>query len=237
MEKFLKEDGTEIYLFKSLKSNLSDTIAPLEASFLNEFIAYLKFCKVPPPHQFSYVSENGNLLPELTLMQNILLDYSSPSLTEEKEVHLKKLFKSRSNFYLESLYGLITNLNELAMHATHEEIKLATIIRAMISDKPFLFFEMPETYLSENTFRLFVNALKIQSESLGQKIFLKSNREQNLSLLVTKIVTRNMYHSFDTKNTHYVDELKSEKAKFYQKEEANQSGAIVFHLPNKKKAA
>lgn len=228
------DNSSEIYLFRMYRPNGADS-----STKLNEFINYLKFNRVAAPFQFSYVSTKGDLISELTLNQNILLEYTSPSLTEEKEGHLRKFFKERPNLHLEALYNMISNIDEYPSEAGPEENKITALLKAFIANKPFIFLEYPEAELSPKAQKLLQKAIELQAKNLRQNIFIVTKQEQNWSKYISKIVERTESFSFKTKNAEYLQEFKLEKEKFYlpvRKEAANLP-ILSFKIPKKKSAA
>lgn len=232
MEKYSFNELSQIYLFRSKPAH------SLAGSCLNEFLSYLKFYRVMGPYKFSFVGKNGNLIPELTLKQNLLIDYTSESLTEEKEAHFRENLKTKPNLQLEALYNHISNLNDLPKNSTPEEIKLVSLLKALLSDAPYLFLENPEADLSENTFKIFQEALFNQIRLTEQNVFIITKRERSWSKYVTKIVGRNKDFTFKTENSDPILDFTVEKLKFYklnQEEMANQP-SIKFQFPMKKSA-
>jgi hypothetical protein len=195
MRKNIISAKSEIYLFKMMEGKKTSQFA------ITDFLAYLKFIRHPDANKFSFVGSDANFIKDLTLIQNILLDYSSPSLTEEKEAHFKNLMKWQPNFHMEALFSNITSINELPFKASLEELKLASLIKAFLSDRPFLFLENPEKHLSEKSLMQFKEALKYQVENYPEKnIFIKSETDSIWSSLITKTVYRNFDYSFHTES-------------------------------------
>lgn len=229
MEKYQFDQNFDIFYFKK-ETDLKNPSTPI-----NEFISFLKFHRVAIPHKFSYVSESGNLLQELTLKQNLLLDYTSQSLTEEKESHFKNYLKQKNNFHLEALYNLVSNINELPSNANQEEIKIIALMKALISEVPFIFLEHPEKDLSENAFKIFKEALKSQFKEQNQNIFIITNNETKWNDVITKIVFRKSDYSFQIENRQHQVEFHEEKKKFFAEKEETKFSGLEFKIPSKTK--
>jgi ABC-type lipoprotein export system ATPase subunit len=191
------------------------------------------------PYKFSYVGKQGNLIPELTLKQNLLLDYTGESLSEEKEVHFKKNLKELPNVQMETIYNMIIALSEFPKNATSEEIKLISLLKALLSNSPYIFLECPEEELSEKSFHKFQEALFNQIQTSKQTVFLITKKENNWSKYISKIITRNKDLTFNTESFDPKVEFLLEKKAFYDtysKEKANQS-VLRFKIPKKKTVA
>lgn len=230
MEKYHFDDHSQIFLFKSIIDLKHPPMA------INEFLAYLKYCRVMGPYKFSFVGPGENLIPDLTLKQNIMIDYTNASLSEDKEIHFKSKLKERPNIYLEALYHKILNINDIPANATKEELKLVGLIKALISESPFIFLENPELDLAEDTFKLFQDALKIQIELSGQNVFIQTYQIEKWSNLVDKVVSRNKDYSFNTKDHNHDSEFEKLKKEFYQSEEEANQSHLQFKFPKKKSA-
>lgn len=153
MSKINFEDNFEIYLFE-------EAVTDVSSSKLNEFLAFLKFHKVGHPYKFSFVSEVASLIPEMTLNQNILIDFSPNSLTESKDVQFQEFLKCHENGSLEELYYTLELPHELPEHSNAQMKKVCSLIKSLLYEGEFIFFEAPETDLDAHTLELFINALK-----------------------------------------------------------------------------
>ncbi|MBY0413068.1 MAG: hypothetical protein K2Q18_02830, partial [Bdellovibrionales bacterium] len=153
MNKIHFEDNFEIYLFNYPYESMS-------SSKLNEFLAFLKFHKVGHPYKFSFVSEEASLIPELTLNQNILIDFSPNSLTESKEVQFQDFLKAPENSALEKLFHTLELPHELPSQSNAQMKKICSLIKSLLYDGEFIFLEAPEADLDPEVFQLFIGALK-----------------------------------------------------------------------------
>jgi hypothetical protein len=161
MSKINFEENFEIYLF-------NDQATVQSSSRLNDFLAFLKFHKVGHPYKFSFVSEVASLIPEMTLNQNILIDFSPNSLTESKEVQFQDFLKISQNRALEELYYTLELPHELPEQSNAQMKKVCSLIKSLLYEGEFIFFEAPETDLTKDTLKLFINALK--ERVMGRKI-------------------------------------------------------------------
>lgn len=228
MEKYLFDKNSDIFLFSQAENKEAS------GSSLNEFLQFLKFNRVSIPYKFTYVSAKDSLIPDLTLKQNLLLDYTIASLTEEKEVHFKNFLKNKANVYLEALYGMIVNINDIPSNATAEEIKIICLMKAIITEAPFIFLESPEKDLSFDAFKLFQKALQYQLKNQTQTVFITTPNESIWNHLISKKVHRGENQAFIITDNSYRQKMALEKMEFFhpKKEEAKLE-ELKFHLPNK----
>jgi hypothetical protein len=229
MTKINFEENFEIYLFTYENVDLGP-------SKLNEFLSFLKFHKVGLPFKFSFVSKVASLIPEMTLNQNILIDFSPNSLTESKEVQFQEFLKDPKNRALEELYHTIALPHEMPGQSDAQMKKVCSLIKSLLYEGQFLFFEEPEIDLEPETLKLFTAALREHAKQRQMNIFVYS---QNLPLWTPqshKIVERKKDYSFHVSSILRNYEWEDERAHFYKKTTSEQSdNGLTFLIPGKKK--
>ena len=183
------EEYFEIYLFTDHKNE-----GPY--SKLGEFISFLKYNKALFPYKFSYVGQGDDLIPDLTLNENILMNFSPNSLTTDKENQFQDYLKEQPNRYLEELYRKITSPAELTTHSNAQMKKLASLFKSLIYEGQFIFLEEPEKLLDQEHLDLFKMALKEQIERDKINVFIFSNNQTLWSHYVDKSVVRKKDYSF-----------------------------------------
>ena len=148
------------------------------------------------PYKFSFVSKEANLIPEMTLNQNILIDFTPNSLTESKEVQFQDFLKIQNNHALEDLYHIISLPNELPSHSDAQMKKVCTLIKTLLSEGQFIFLEEPEVDMEPETLKLFISALKEHIKDRQVNVFIYS---KNLTMWMPhshKMVERSKDYSF-----------------------------------------
>ncbi len=183
------EEYFEIYLFTDHKNE-----GPY--SKLGEFISFLKYNKALFPYKFSYVGQGDDLIPDLTLNENIMMNFSPNSLTTDKENQFQDYLKEQPNRYLEELYRKITSPAELTTHSNAQMKKLASLFKSLIYEGQFIFLEEPEKLLDQEHLDLFKMALKEQIERDKINVFIFSNNQTLWSHYVDKSVVRKKDYSF-----------------------------------------
>jgi ABC-type sugar transport system ATPase subunit len=229
MSKINFEENFEIYLFNYQSEIMS-------SSKLNEFLSFLKFFKVNMPYKFSFVSTEAVLIPEMTLNQNILMDFSPDSLTESKDIQFQDFLKEQHNRSLESLYQTIDLPNELPGHSNAQMKKVCSLIKALITEGQFIFLEEPEVDLEPQTLELFISALKEHIKDRQINVFIYS---KNLPMWMShshKMVQRSKDFSFNilpiSRNHLWIQE----REQFYTPiEGTHPKNGMMFNLPKPKR--
>lgn len=230
MSKINFEEYFEIYLFNYPNKTESSTK-------LGEFLSFLKFHKASLPYKFSFVAREASLIPEMTLNQNLLIDFSPNSLTESKEVQFQDFLKLPENVAFEKLYKTMELPHVFPEESDAQMKKVCSLIKALLCEGQFIFLEEPEIDLSPMTLSLFIIALKEHVRQHQVNVFIYS---QNLSLWSPhsqKMVERNKDFSFQVaqvaKNYLWIEE----RDKFYAKteEEKNFEGLKFTHPAQKKR--
>ena len=137
MTKVNFEENFQIYLF-------TDSGPENNFSKLNEFLSFLKYSRGNLPFKFSYVSRGDGLIPELTLNENILMNFSPNSLTAGREFQFQEFLKEQPNQDLEKLYQKIGVPHELPEQCDAQMRKVSSLIKSLIFEGQFIFLEEPE---------------------------------------------------------------------------------------------
>lgn len=234
MSKINFEEYFEIYLFNYPHTTECSTK-------LGEFLSFLKFHKAALPYKFSFVSSEASLIPEMSLNQNLLIDFSPNSLTESKEVQFQDFLKLPENSALESLYKTIELPHMLPGQSDAQMKKVCSLIKSLLCEGQFIFLEEPELDLEPSTLKLFIDALKNHVEQRQVNVFIYS---QNLPMWMShshKMVERMKDFTFQVSpvtNNYLWDE---ERERFYAPPATVESNSgLKFILPsekNRKKAA
>lgn len=227
------EDNFEIYLFtdNALEDNYSK---------LNEFLSFLKFNKVNLPYKFSYVGRGDGLIPEMTLNDNILMDFSPDSLTAAREFQFQDFLRNQPNRGLEKLYQKLAFPHELPLHADAQMKRIASLIKALIFEGQFIFLEEPEKDLDPESIALFIGALKDHMALHKQNVFIFSTDLNLWMPHIQKHVKREKDFSFCTEKIAENWKWKKEREQFFTPAQSVVPGDnLNFKIPKpgKKSAA
>jgi len=221
------EETFEIYLF-------TDNGPEDNFSKLNEFLSFLKLNKVNLPYKFSYVGRGNGLIPELTLNENILMDFNPDSLTAAREFQFQEFLKEQPNRDLEKLYRKLAFAHELPAHSDAQMRKIASLIKSLISEGQFIFLEEPENDLDEECIALFISVLKDHIARDKQNVFIFSS---NINLWLPHVhrhVKREKDYSFSTEKITKNWLWKQEREDFFARNNSEAKNIeLKFTLPKK----
>ena len=228
MTKLNFEETFEIYLF-------TETGPENNFSKLNEFISFLKFSKASNPYKFSYVSRGNGLIPEMTLNENILMDFSPNSLTAGREFQFQEFLKDQPNKDLEKLYQKIETPHELPANADAQMKKISSLIKSLIFEGQFIFLEEPEKDMSDECLSLFISCLKDHIARHKQNVFIFSHHLNLWMPHVHQHVRREVDHSFSTNKISKNWAWNKEKELFFAplKSEVKLNDGLLFKIPKK----
>jgi len=104
--------------------------------------------------RISYVFENGALISNLNILQNLLLtlDFHFPTEPFEKKI-------SRINAYLND-FELDIDLNFRPSELKIEQLKLLGFIRALLSEPDIIIFDEPFMFTDTNTKKIIIRKMK-----------------------------------------------------------------------------
>jgi hypothetical protein len=228
MSKIDFEENFEIYLFKYKDMDLGP-------SKLNEFLSFLKFHKVGLPFKFSFVSKVASLIPEMTLSENILIDFTPNSLTESKEVQFQEFLKDPKHRALEELYHTIALPHEKPGQSDAQMKKVCSLIKSLLYEGQFVFFEEPEIELAPETLKLFTAALREHAKNHQMNIFIYSKDLPLWTPQSHKVVERKQDFSFHVTPVSRNFMWEQDRADFYATPKSVDKNDLSFILPRTKK--
>ncbi len=224
--KYRLQNFSEIYLFEWPK-NLGVIEDLYSGPRVNEFISFLKYYKVLAPFRFNAISSDSNLIHALSLKENILMDFSSDSLTSSKDYQFEEILAKHKNPHLKEL---LTHMNEADLkpnEASAEAIKSAQIIKALISDSQYLFMETPEKDLSYQQFCHFLDAVKFHCQHHQVNIFISSPHPEMWARECQFYIQRNSQFGFEITSVA--------KTSFFEDVSKNSEVTLEFKYPKTSK--
>lgn len=209
----------------------------LGPSKLNEFLSFLKFHKVSLPFKFSFVSKEASLIPEMTLNENILIDFSPNSLTESKEVQFQEFLKDPKHRALEELYHTIALPHDLPGQSDAQMKKVCSLIKSLLYEGQFVFFEEPEIDLNPETLKLFTAALREHAKNRQMNIFIFSKDLPLWTPQSHKMVQRKTDYSFQVTPVSRNFMWDQERTNFYANPQTpDENSGLTFIRPTKKRS-
>lgn len=193
---------------------------------LKEFIYYLRYNKAKGVIDFTYSSHSDSIHPQLSLKDNFLLDSVPTSLIKEKEDNLNHNIEMLNNETLVELIEFLKPLERIAQDLTHEEIKVASIVKSLLAKSQYIFLEEPDRDLSLELLNKVKRCLTYEVVENSRAVFLKAHNNDSWLDVATDIITRNTNKEYE-KSGNLLCELnqRSEQTKIHEN---------VVYLPLKK---
>lgn len=173
---------------------------------LKEFIYYLRYNKVKGVIDFTYASHSDSIHPQLSIKDNFLLDSVPTSLIKEKEDNLKHNIEMLDNDTLVELIEFLQPLDRICQDLTREEIKIASIVKALLAKTQYIFLEKPDKDLSLFMLNKVKQCLSHEVINNHRIVFLKADNNDSWLDLATDIVTRNEKREYE-KNKNMLCEI------------------------------
>ncbi|MCK5884392.1 MAG: hypothetical protein KAG61_11940 [Bacteriovoracaceae bacterium] len=177
---------------------------------LNEYINLLKYLRVKPPFDFSYVGAESQMIEDLTIKENIEIIYHNSLDRKNPFEQLVLKLKSDNRPNLSQLLESIEMIDLYPGKASPSQRKLAGIIKALIKPSKFLFFEDIESNLTRSLVKLVSNAIVEHCSKYDCTLFIKSSDNDFWFRHANKVITReeDLSYSFSTivkDNISFVD--------------------------------
>lgn len=179
---------------------------------LKEFIYYLRFNNIKGVIDFTYASHSDSIHPQLSIKDNFLLDSVPTSLIKEKEDNLQYNIDMLDNEVLVELIASLQPLDRISQELTREEIKVASIVKALLAKTRYIFLEEPDSDLSLSMLKKVKECLKHEVIDNGRVVFLKAGNNDAWLDIATDIITRNKSREYE-KNANMLCEIARNKEK------------------------
>lgn len=163
---------------------------------LKIFIHFLSSMQVPRPYRFSFIESKAQLLPNLNLIDNILLDTAQSSNLSNKSEALNIALENKDNPFLKDLVAGIKDLNALPKDVSQEELKIVGILKGMLHQSDFMFFSSPEEFLCNEGKRTLVKAINIECLTHKRKALICSHDSSFWLPHISKQVVKNEKNEF-----------------------------------------
>lgn len=196
---------------------------------LKNFIHFLNFFGIKKPIRFAYIEEEGSLLNNLSLRENIYLDSIPSSVSAAKGFSLEEELSKTGNEALLELFSKITLLDELPQNVDEQSRKLTSLIKGLLKESDFLFLESPEKNLHFENLNLFKKALEFQTSTQGQTILIASPDELTWESFINKKVSRGPSKEFIISS---IINNKTRELFIKDQEESSSEGILDFDSSN-----
>ncbi|PIP96520.1 MAG: hypothetical protein COW00_10165 [Bdellovibrio sp. CG12_big_fil_rev_8_21_14_0_65_39_13] len=158
---------------------------------LKVFLHFLNAMNVQRPFRFSFVESQALMLPQLTLKQNIMLDSMPNSFHDKNTDLLENLITQKSNPFILEIYKSLSCLDCKPNEVDQEHLKLAGLLKGLISEGDYLLLSQPEKYLSEEKLKMVIRAINLECHSQNKIAFISSPTGNTWLPHITKQVIKN----------------------------------------------
>jgi ABC-type branched-subunit amino acid transport system ATPase component len=158
---------------------------------LKEFIYYLRFNNIKGVIDFTYASHSDSIHPQLSIKDNFLLDSIPTSLIKKKEDNLQHNIEMLNNDTLVELIEFLNPLDRISHELTNEEVKIASIVKALMAQTKYIFLERPDKDLSLDMLNKVKECLRCEVEENNRIVFLKADNNDSWLDMATDVITRN----------------------------------------------
>lgn len=159
-------------------------------SQLKEFIHFINIYDKNKSARFSYIESDSNLLPKLTLKENIYLDSIPTGVSNLAQSDIENILTKTGNGHLIELFSNIRLLDEIPANVDSQTRKLAGLCKALLRDSQYILLEEPEKYLDQDNLELFTKALQYKIISSAQIVLISSTFQDYWKVIANKMVTR-----------------------------------------------
>lgn len=173
-----------IYLFDSA---LPDSFS---SNALKDFINFIKLNRGKKLIDFCYSCDTDSLHTALTIKENFILDAVPKSLIRDGEDNLKQFLKTLKNPYLKELVLELGDLSRPIKDLVLDELKLASVIKSLLSQSEYIFFLNPAFGLHDRTITKIKHAIEFEAFQRNRKIFIKAQNRDNWLDIAGNIVTK-----------------------------------------------
>jgi len=160
-----------IYLFEPTE------LFKISINPLKDFIYFLKFRGKKGIIDFSYSWNEDSIHNKLSIKENFLLDSIPTSLIRDKENNLIEFFNTLTNPFLIDLIQKLGDLTIPVNLLNADQLKLTTIIKAILSKSEYVFLVEPEESLTNETINTLKECIRFEVDKFGRKFLLKPKNQ------------------------------------------------------------
>lgn len=173
---------SHIYYFQ----NLDDAQRPQ----LKNIINFLKWKTLKQIIKFDHIAEDGSLIEELSLHDNLTLESKDFCRYRKIPKNLSKILKENIGESIIPLMDEIPSWNSLTKDLTLKQKKIASILKSLNLASPFIILEKPEKHLDEQSIENLKIVLNDIIQTKNCEIIISNTHEFGIwSDLFTKKVT------------------------------------------------
>lgn len=177
-----------IYLFDD---DLASHSNPLKG-----FIYYLKSTQLKGVIDFSYSDSIDSLHPKLTVKENLILDAIPKSFIRDNLNNFDEIIKKLGNTHLKDMIEFIGNLDTPVEKLSEEKIKIAALMKSLLSEHEYIFLVNPAKFQSKKSIKMIKDCIKFEVENNYKKVLIKSDKRELWLDLATHFITLDMHSKY-----------------------------------------
>jgi hypothetical protein len=171
---------------------------------LKDFIYYLKSHGTLGVIDFSYSDKIDSLHPKLTIKENLILDAIPKSFIRDNLNNFDEIINALDNKHLKQMIKQMNNLDIPVGLVSSENIKLASLVKSLLSEHEYLFLVNPEEFQNINTIQTIKDCISYEVENNSKTVLIKSVKKELWFDIATHFIAKNQDHTFTkTKNPLY----------------------------------
>lgn len=166
---------------------------------LKNIIKFLKIIHQQKKLNFTFVSETGGLIPNLSLLENIIIDLPSTKRYKDPIFYINPLIEKKKNPGLLKLFQqIIPDLEQFPLPSNTRETKIVGLIKSLLRPTPFLILERPELFLNKEDIQLFEKIIDCHCKTEASHTIINTSQKgvwEGLASLITTMTPENKFLS------------------------------------------
>jgi hypothetical protein len=180
---------------------LFDDICISYSNPLKDFIYYLKSHGAKGVIDFSYSDKIDSLHPKLTIKENLILDAIPKSFIRDNLNNFDEIINALENKHLKILIELMGDLDTPVELITKQNIKIASLVKSLLSEHEYLFLVNPDEFQSISIIQIIKDSISFEVENNYKTVLIKSVKKELWFDVATHFITKSKDHSYNkTKN-------------------------------------
>lgn len=144
----------------------------------NALKIFMQFVKIYEQKDYTFVYANhlDSLHPKMTIKENLLLDSLPSSIMKKTNLTISEFIYDLQNIHIKDLIAKLSNLNQNVGQLTDKEIKIVSLIKAIIAQTDFLFINKPDEFLDTEELEIVKKAVAFESHQNQRTIFISPHQ-------------------------------------------------------------
>lgn len=157
---------------------------------VKEFLHLLKSQGHKGVINFSYSNGTDSIHAALSLKENFILDSVPTSLIKDDENNLSDYLDKVKNIHFSHLLALLGPLHQKIVDLSPEQIQVASIVKAMLSDSKYILLSMPENSLNATAVQLVKDAILFEVSHNDKVFYIYSSQTETWTDISTTFISK-----------------------------------------------